>query len=955
MESKDEFQQTELENLFANALERLEAGDELDNVLASCPADYREELNSLLAVVERTQLVAQESIPFPVPSHRVAARKEFLDTATRHRTRVTDLSEALDRLEAGTSLEAILTSYPAGQRAELKRLLDTVVATHHVAQEPVPLPSPSRRLAARAEFFDHAAKHRALMSLLAEALERQANGEGLEQILSSYPTDIQNELKRLLSITDSTRLVVAEPTPVPPIPRRASARDRFLARAADFRAEMSPVEASVDNSAVATPQQSQTIDTTDKPITPVRSSGREFGRAIRESLPEPSSWSLFIESIRNALFHPTGRLARVAMTILLLMLFSTASAFTVAWASIPGDLAYPLKEWSRRVGLELVPDAERRSVMRAQDEARAEEVRLAQERSNRLAQERSDRNEAVIVATMTGMFHGYRNSELLVVGSTVVLPRYQPDANEDGVFTQMTIEGLLTEGAEVELTYRIMPGQAGFVQGESLRVLVAPTATPEPLVVATSTATFTSTPRCTASIPSGWKGYRVQQGDNLSAIAARFGVSTARLAQVNCIAVPNQIRTGSVFFVPAGSLETATFAPTNVMPTSTAVVVIETPTLTATITEAPIETWTDIPTLTPTLIPTSTVEITPEVPLTITVIVTPPTVTPTSVTPSDPTSTFTPAPTVSSTVTITVTIIPSRPDSGDEVETATPTETATETPTLEPSLTETIEATQTPDVTVTVIEITPEVTPEAITPAPSETDDEPLPTTEATSEITPDVPTPTSEPEQEPTATPTSDEQGEDEDDDEEDDLPTPTETPTPTSEPEQEPTAPPTPDEQGEDEDDDEEDDLPTEEPTDTPTISSSDATATPTSELATPTQEATLPTETPSPTNTTNSTKPPTTDDIESPSATPVPTNTKESVENDPTPTDAPPTSTSVSTVPPTEIPPTNTPVQEVPTATPIPTDPPTPVPPTNTPIPTDPPTHTPEPPSPTEGPNA
>jgi murein DD-endopeptidase MepM/ murein hydrolase activator NlpD len=50
----------------------------------------------------------------------------------------------------------------------------------------------------------------------------------------------------------------------------------------------------------------------------------------------------------------------------------------------------------------------------------------------------------------------------------------------------------------------------------------------------------------------GSVGYTVQKGDNLLAIAARFGVPAAKLASANNLHDPNLIVEGQVLFVPAG-------------------------------------------------------------------------------------------------------------------------------------------------------------------------------------------------------------------------------------------------------------------------------------------------------------------------------------------------------------------------------------------------------------------
>ena len=206
------------------------------------------------------------------------------------------------------------------------------------------------------------------------------------------------------------------------------------------------------------------------------------------------------------------RLAPLAVLVAI-MLLGSASVFTVAW-SIPGDLTYPIKEWSRRVGLRLVTESEREAIREAQDKARAQE--LAQ------AFEKADRNSVIITETVTEIYQGHQTgNDLLNFGAATVMPRYQPDANANTEFLPMQIVGELLPGAEVELTYQIMPGQqsqTGIVQGISVRV-IAPPPTPTPLPTPTmpppthtTAPTATSPPRLPANSvvlnpPAGWVPY----------------------------------------------------------------------------------------------------------------------------------------------------------------------------------------------------------------------------------------------------------------------------------------------------------------------------------------------------------------------------------------------------------------------------------------------------------------
>ena len=74
----------------------------------------------------------------------------------------------------------------------------------------------------------------------------------------------------------------------------------------------------------------------------------------------------------------------------------------------------------------------------------------------------------------------------------------------------------------------------------------------------TTAPVITTLPPTTAPPPSTTPAYIVQQGDSLSIIAQRFGVSTQQLADFNGIEDPNNIRVGQTLTIPP------TTAPTTV-------------------------------------------------------------------------------------------------------------------------------------------------------------------------------------------------------------------------------------------------------------------------------------------------------------------------------------------------------------------------------------------------------
>ncbi len=69
-----------MEDIFAEAVERLERGEPLDEILASYPEAVRAELAALLLVVEDVIDLALEAAPTPSPVRRLDARTQFMQT-----------------------------------------------------------------------------------------------------------------------------------------------------------------------------------------------------------------------------------------------------------------------------------------------------------------------------------------------------------------------------------------------------------------------------------------------------------------------------------------------------------------------------------------------------------------------------------------------------------------------------------------------------------------------------------------------------------------------------------------------------------------------------------------------------------------------------------------------------------------------------------------------------------
>ena len=79
----------------------------------------------------------------------------------------------------------------------------------------------------------------------------------------------------------------------------------------------------------------------------------------------------------------------------------------------------------------------------------------------------------------------------------------------------------------------------------------SPPATPAPSPVASRTPSPAAATQPPTAVPSAvTRTYRVQAGDTLIAIAARFGVSVEELQQLNGVKDPRLLRVGQVLRIP---------------------------------------------------------------------------------------------------------------------------------------------------------------------------------------------------------------------------------------------------------------------------------------------------------------------------------------------------------------------------------------------------------------------
>ncbi len=556
--------------------------------------------------------------------------------------------------------------------------------------------------------------------LLHQAAERVNAGEPIDLVINAYPSQIQPELSALLDVAFVARQTRLAPIPPRDPAVRARGKANFMQAIAVEKARHAAlIEAEVARLEAIAPRGSAAIVEPPSLETGQHQPGQGTGGnpTLRSSSARPTLWQQF-QALIASLVNPTAmRLAPIALALLMLVVISGSGLVVASRAAIPGDLTYPIKQWLRQQAVILAPDDMRQGVLERQAEEQALEVEAAALRQ--LEEEKPQ----IIDATAEGILFGEVLPTKIAVGYTAYETSYFP--NRDALERQpMDVDGELAPGSRVKIWYQIVPPQLFAQDGQTtpagepilqikvIKVLAPPpTPTPTPTITPTvqpvegaapvveETPTPSPTPVPTATGLSqaacrvnqvGWVGYRIQAGDTLSGLAARVGVSTAKLRTVNCLPGP-QINAGSILYVPALPA-TATPLPTRT-PTNTA---------TSTVTHTPTSTLTSTPTSTPTAEATETPIPTPtaadELFATATAL---PTKTPSPV--STASATASPATTATGTATATTGATPSA------TLTATPGATSTSEVTATPTLTPTPIPTATATATVTATQ--PSATP----------------------------------------------------------------------------------------------------------------------------------------------------------------------------------------------------------------------------------------------------
>jgi len=355
--------------------------------------------------------------------------------------------------------------------------------------------------------------------LFAAAASRLQAGESIPDILASYPPALHDELLDMLSIVEVMDHTRTASVPRPSPARRANAKRQFLATAAQMRLE----------------QQAQFAP----PITATKTISRPAARrATRRAM---SPWERFLAGFQD-IFGRRALYFAPALVALIIALFGTSTLVSFAQKAVPGESLYTVKQTLRKWELDLAPSAQREQVRQEQEKELAADIAKAANKA--------DANNAVVQAEDTQVYYG-RTANLLKIGGLKVIDQYQPDANVES-FKKMTIDGELKPGAQVKVTYQIMPGQVDTVQGIALSV-VAPPNEAEVIPVDVPASDLQEPTTCALSQPEGWVAYTVKSGDNLTFLATRGNTTTSEIAEVNCLE-SDTIVIGAELFVPADSV-----------------------------------------------------------------------------------------------------------------------------------------------------------------------------------------------------------------------------------------------------------------------------------------------------------------------------------------------------------------------------------------------------------------
>lgn len=335
--------------------------------------------------------------------------------------------------------------------------------------------------------------------LFAEAVERLKAGEPTASIVTFYPADVQAELSEMLAIVEMADQMAVQPLPQRSVRKRSRARAQLLRQAGALRTEME-----------------QTLG-----APALEPGGSRMNPKTRSH--QPSWWERLAMGWGNLFDRSLLRLAPLAAVTAAVYL---AAFWTVrtAEAALPGDVVYPIKQWVREQKVNLAPLEQRPEVIiEVQEELKREVETLAT-----VLDTQPEARARLSLESSEAMVYYGRQGNLLLIGPFLVAPNYQPDAAKED-FVPMVLNGPLQPGATVQLTYRVLPGNTGVVQGVRADVIDEPKPAPEP------TATLTPSSYCQVALPPNWNPYPVGLNDTLEDLAVRSSASEASIQAVNCL------------------------------------------------------------------------------------------------------------------------------------------------------------------------------------------------------------------------------------------------------------------------------------------------------------------------------------------------------------------------------------------------------------------------------------
>ena len=220
----------------------------------------------------------------------------------------------------------------------------------------------------------------------------------------------------------------------------------------------------------------------------------------------------------------TPYLVAGALIAAALVLIGAFWAMRSARTALPGDTAYPLKQWLREQRLSLAPADQRMTIIADNEKVVAEEGRLLAA----LQPIGRDARTGLSIENTEPMVYYGSKGDLLMIGPFLVAPNYQPVAGVEE-FRPMGIAGQLVPGAVVQLTYRLLPGNPNVVQGVRAIVVEGSHSAPAP------TPTPGRANPCPRELPAYWVPYPVRPGDTLTGFSSRAGVSILAIMRVNCL------------------------------------------------------------------------------------------------------------------------------------------------------------------------------------------------------------------------------------------------------------------------------------------------------------------------------------------------------------------------------------------------------------------------------------